>query len=253
MLLSTSSNKSMSDELSLSKFQFGENTFDVIVLKDGEENESYFIGNEVARALGYGDPNGAVQRHCPDRIAFSDLRTTPAETAGVLVFRPNTSMITETDIISLIFCSQLPQAKEFRKFVSKVIKCIWKHGCYPPPELSVPQIQYVEKPHKEKMIAYQTMQCGCVYTPGAGTMYEQCSCPNKDLRIQKRRENVAQGELLKGGVPKSSGKKGGLKTQENNRQTKRENIKLRNDLGDANYKIAELELLLLNLNLIDDE
>ena len=96
------------------------------------------------------------------------------------------------------------------------------------------------------------LECGCVYRPGAGTMYEQCSCANKDLRIQKRRENVAQGELLKGGVPQSSGKKGGLKTQANNRAMRETNLRLQKEKGELISRNAELELLLWNLNLNDE-
>ena len=42
-------------------------------------------------------------------------------------------MISELDVYSLIFGSQLPKAKEFKYFVCAVIKSIRIHGCYPPP------------------------------------------------------------------------------------------------------------------------
>ena len=91
--------------MSAFKLQFIKNTFDVIVLKNGEENESYFVGNEVARALGYKDPKGAVQKHCPDRISFSELKSKSGQNGPTLVCQPQTSMISEGDILSLIFCS----------------------------------------------------------------------------------------------------------------------------------------------------
>ena len=108
--------------LSKSNFQFGENNFNVIVLKNEDGyNESYFIGNEVAAALGYKDPNAAVNTHCPDRIEYRTLIQRGGESPPPLLSQPQTSMITELDVYSLIFSSKLEQANQFKLFVVIVI------------------------------------------------------------------------------------------------------------------------------------
>ena len=240
----SSYNKTMSTELSLSKFQFAENTLSVIVLKDGEENESYFIGIRVAEALGYKDPKDAVQKHCPDKTEYRTLISKGGDSAP-LRLHPQTSMITEGDILNLIFNSQLPRVKELKKLIIKIIKCVGKYGCYPAPEVSVPQIQYVEKSNEQLLEEEEYLRCGCPFDPSKGTLNEQCLCANKELRKKLCKELKKRVKQLEGNPEKISGGKGGKQAQANNRARKKENIKLRTDLGDANYRIAELELQLL--------
>ena len=222
----------------------------------------WIIANEVAGdILHYRTPRHAIDKFCPNKIpygeaiargwVFQPARIEPACEA-VQIRDPKTLIIPISDVGRLIANSKLRIAKIMSNWMyDEVFPSIIISGGYQLPN-AVPQIQYVEKPHEEKIIEYQTMQCGCEYTPGAGTLYEQCSCVNKDLRIQKRRENVAEGELLKGGVSRSSGKKGGLQTQANNRATREAKLRLQKENGDLISRNAELELLLMNLNLNDE-
>ena len=141
--------RSMSGVLSKSNFQFGQNNFDVIVFKNNDgENESYFVAKRVAEALGYADPKDAVQSFCPDRIEYRAL-ISKGGCQPPLSHHPQTSMISELDVYSLIFGSSLPKAKDFKYFVCGVIKSIRIHGCYPPPG-QIPELPETQHQHHTK-------------------------------------------------------------------------------------------------------
>ena len=220
----------------------------------------WIIANEVAEdILHYRTPSHAINKFCPNKIPYGEAIARGwifqvARNEPPRIHHPQTLIIPISDVGRLISNSKLRIAKIISNWLyDEVFPNIIITGGYQLVDNNVPQIQYVEKPHEQRLEEFQTLRCGCVYTPGAGTMYEQCSCVNKDERIQKRRENVAEGEKLKGGVPRSSGKKGGLKLWEKIRAMEEDKNRFCRDLGEANCRIAELELLLLNLNLNSDE
>ena len=60
--------KSMSGVLKKFNFEFEGNNIQVFVLEKDGKKKIYFAGNDVAKALGYKDPEGAVRTHCPNAI-----------------------------------------------------------------------------------------------------------------------------------------------------------------------------------------
>ena len=126
--------RSMLGVLSKSNFQLGENNFEVIVIKnDDDENESYFVAKRVAEALGFVNTNDAAINYCLNRIGYETLMARLA-TGDPLGIHPHTNLIPENDVYRLVLGSKLPQAIEFQDFVcDKVLKSIRKYGCYPPP------------------------------------------------------------------------------------------------------------------------
>lgn len=91
------------------------------------DNEPYFVGNDVSTILGYSNYRNAVANHVDE----DDKLRTQIEYAGQ---DRNMTVINESGLYSLILGSKLPQAKEFKHWVtSEVLPAIRKHGAYMTP------------------------------------------------------------------------------------------------------------------------
>lgn len=101
--------------------------------------EDWFVGKDVAVALGYERERSAIQTH----VAQDD-----AQKYGVMDSMGRTQqtlVINESGLYSLIFGSKLPSAKKFKRWVtSEVLPALRKHGSYELPKgpLDVLQLHY---------------------------------------------------------------------------------------------------------------
>lgn len=113
--------------------------------KDGE---SWFVGIDVAKALGYSNPSNAIQR-------FVDKEDREAQyiphTQNEYVGAPKeskTNIINESGLYSLILSSKLPTAKKFKRWVtSEVLPAIRKNGKYellPSPNVMADDEQFLD-------------------------------------------------------------------------------------------------------------
>ena len=94
------------------------------VLIDGKP---YFVGNDVANALGYAIPHKAVQTHCKGVLKWNILSNGGEQSMLV---------IPEGDLYRLIMKSKLPAAEKFECWVmEEVLPSIHKHGMYAVDEL----------------------------------------------------------------------------------------------------------------------
>lgn len=92
-------------------------------------NETYFVGKDVATALGYANPKNAVPAH----VSEEDKLSTQIEYAGQ---RREVTVINESGLYALIFGSKLESAKRFKHWVtSEILPSIRKHGMYATDEL----------------------------------------------------------------------------------------------------------------------
>lgn len=97
------------------------------------DNEPYFVGKDVADILGYSNQRDALSKHVDDE----DKITLTSQNA-TLENLPNRglSAINESGLYSLILSSKLPQAKEFKRWVtSEVLPSIRKNGMFATDEL----------------------------------------------------------------------------------------------------------------------
>jgi len=93
--------------------------------KDGQP---WFVGKDVAMALGYADPNKAIATHVGKEDKLND------KTALSLGQRGGW-MINESGLYCLILSSKLPTARAFKRWVtSEVLPTIRQHGAYISPE-----------------------------------------------------------------------------------------------------------------------
>ena len=90
--------------------------------------EPYFVGRDVAKILGYANPNDAIAKHVDEEdkavIQKSEIATLEIPNRGLTV-------INESGLYSLILSSKLPSAKRFKRWVtSEVLPAIRKHGVF---------------------------------------------------------------------------------------------------------------------------
>ena len=88
------------------------------------EGQPWLVGKDVADILGYVNSRDALAKHVDE----DDKLTSQIATAGQM---RNQTVINESGLYSLILTSKLPQAKEFKRWVtSEVLPSIRKHGAY---------------------------------------------------------------------------------------------------------------------------
>lgn len=103
------------------------------------ENEPWFVGKDVATALGYSNPQKAVRDHISEEDRGVNEMDTPSG-------RQNLAVINESGLYALIFGSKLESAKRFKHWVtSEVLPAIRKTGSYQKPMTVEEQLQVVAK------------------------------------------------------------------------------------------------------------
>lgn len=92
-----------------------------IIEKDGEP---WFVGKDIAEALGYERADNAIRTHVEDE----DKLTHQISASGQ---NRNMTIINESGLYSLVLSSKLPSAKQFKRWVtSEVLPTIRKTGSY---------------------------------------------------------------------------------------------------------------------------
>ena len=90
------------------------------------DGKDYFVGKDIALALGYSNPRDAISRHCKGVVKHDSFKE-----SGQLI-----ALITEGDMYRLITHSKLPTAEKFEEWVfDEVLPSIRKHGMYATDEL----------------------------------------------------------------------------------------------------------------------
>ena len=88
------------------------------------DGEPWLVGKDVALALGYKNPQEAIRNHVDAEDKGVSEILTPGGTQKLPI-------INESGLYSLVLSSKLPQAKQFRRWItSEVLPSIRKHGAY---------------------------------------------------------------------------------------------------------------------------
>lgn len=114
------------------------------------DGEPYFVGKDVAIALGYTNPQKSIRDHIDNEDKTVNESFTVNGTQAIL--------INESGLYSLIFASKLPSAKRFKRWVtSEVLPMIRKTGKYSVPdtadEAEQPPVSLQERMEIAKLIA----------------------------------------------------------------------------------------------------
>ena len=119
------------------------------------DNEPYFVGKDVAKALGYSNTRDALTRHVDDE----DKGVAKHDTLGG---KQDITIINESGLYSLILKSKLPTAKQFKRWVtSEVLPTIRKHGVYATdelldnPDFLIDALQKLKAEREQRLIAEQ--------------------------------------------------------------------------------------------------
>lgn len=99
-----------------------------IVERDGEP---WFVGKDIAQALGYSNPSKAVLSHVDEEDKCFEMLLVSDSQNGNLV---KTALVNESGVYSLIFSSKLEKAQQFKRWVTaEVLPSIRKTGAYMTP------------------------------------------------------------------------------------------------------------------------
>lgn len=126
---------SRSNEMDQSFKIFQNEGFGKIRVVIDEKGEPWFVGNDIAKCLGYDTPKNAVKKYVDEDDSFmfvinsesGGIKINPTENQYVKEIR----LINESGLYSLVFSSKLESAKLFKKWVTKeVLPSIRKTGSY---------------------------------------------------------------------------------------------------------------------------
>ncbi len=93
------------------------------------DSEPWFVGKDVARALGYTETQKAVRTHVDEEDRGVSEMDTPGGNQNIVI-------INESGVYSLIFSSRLESAKRFKRWVtSGVLPALRKTGHYEMPDI----------------------------------------------------------------------------------------------------------------------
>ena len=88
------------------------------------DGEPWFVGKDVAEALGYADPKSTISKKIDNEDKGVSKMATPSGTQEMTI-------INESGLYSLVLSSKIPTAKKFKRWItSEVIPSIRKNGMY---------------------------------------------------------------------------------------------------------------------------
>lgn len=116
------------------------------------DNEPWFVGKDVAEALGYAEPRSAVSK----KVEECDRGVAEMETPSG---KQKMTTINESGLYALIFSSKLESAKRFKHWVtSEVLPSIRKTGGYDMKQLQGKELLALAVLEAQKTIEEQTAQ-----------------------------------------------------------------------------------------------
>lgn len=106
--------------------------------------DPWFVGKDVAEALGYSKARNAISAHISDE----DKKDAPIQ--GTLGGTQNMTIINESGLYALIFGSKLESAKRFKRWVtSEVLPAIRRTGAYGLPQTTDGKIALLAQGYTE--------------------------------------------------------------------------------------------------------
>lgn len=145
-------------------------------------NEVWFVGKDVAEALGYTNSNKALNDHCkPEGVTKRYTLTSGG--------KQEIKYINQRNVIRLIMRSKLPQAEEFQDWVEdEIIPSVLETGSYGIPQLTKKQqlqLQILNGTETERTIALKEYE-DMIATPLLNTIEEQQDTIDKqDAKIEE--------------------------------------------------------------------
>ena len=140
------------------------------------DGEPWFVGKDVADALGYKETAKAVREH----VDTEDKGVSEMDTPGGI---QKITIINESGLYSLILSSKLPTAKEFKRWVtSEVLPSIRKSGGYIAGQETLSDVELLAK---ALVVAQNTLRQREARIKGLETENSQLSVENSALTVDK--------------------------------------------------------------------
>jgi anti-repressor protein len=99
--------------------------------------EPWFVGKDIAVALGYSNTRDALEAHVDpeDKRVFQK-----SENATFEIPNRGLTLVNRSGVYALILSSKLPSAKKFKRWVtSEILPSVEKHGTYMTPKSDLSQ------------------------------------------------------------------------------------------------------------------
>lgn len=145
-------------------------------------DEVWFVGKDVARSMGYTNPQKAIRDHVDDEDKMANEMFTVNGTPITL--------INESGLYSLVLSSKLPGAKRFKRWVtSEVLPSIRKHGGYGD-GVSAEQMVEIAQRMAAAMGAEMVKQLKDVLAPSAQPVQEEVVLMDPAPRRRQRYHSV---------------------------------------------------------------
>ena len=116
-----------------------------------EKGETFFVGSDVAKALGYKNPQKAIRDHVDAEDKGLNDSFTPVGNQNTTI------IISESGLYSLVLSSKLEQAREFKRWVTaEVLPAIRRTGHY---QLSSRQVKQLAAQAEYCQQVLQSVSC----------------------------------------------------------------------------------------------
>lgn len=110
-----------------------------------QNGEPWFVGKDVAEILGYANTPKAIRDHVDDEDKLTERIVLSGQNREAVI-------INESGLYSLILSSKLPQAKQFKRWVtSEVLPSIRKTGSYATPKSKDERLHVMEMNARSRM------------------------------------------------------------------------------------------------------
>ncbi|WP_349818625.1 phage antirepressor KilAC domain-containing protein [Coprococcus sp. RTP31081st1_D2_RTP31081_211007] len=163
------------------------------VVKDGEP---WFVGVDIATALGYSNTRDAIAKHIDNEdkatVAIHDGRQ-----------KRNITAINESGLYSLILSSELPSAKAFKRWVtSEVLPSIRKNGGYivgqdtmTDDELMARALQVAQNKIQERDKQIETMKPKAIFADAVAASHTSILVGELAKILKQNGVNIGQNRL----------------------------------------------------------
>lgn len=152
------------------------------------DNEPWFVGKDVATALGYAKPENVISSH----VSKEDKTSTLIQGSGSN-YKSKAIIINESGLYALIFGSKLESAKEFKHWVtSEVLPTLRKTGSYEMPKKKQSNERLASVNNAVKILTPMLQAAGCnskIQLLTAKSLYEKAGV-NLPITIEADQQYV---------------------------------------------------------------
>lgn len=163
-----------------------------------ENDGIYFVGKDVAQALGYSNQRDALARHVDDEDKGVVKRDTPGGVQDV-------TTINESGLYSLVLSSKLPSAKRFKRWVtSEVLPALRRQGGYmlananeTPEQIMARALKIADEALKRKDALIEEMKPKALFADAVGASDNTCLVGELAKMLRQNGVDIGANRLFK--------------------------------------------------------